>query len=97
MLVPNAAVDYDYGMANHIGEEADQWASCFRCGQAYGQCLAVAGGRPYDQFSAWRGRSVASYMSAPSPCTFASTEMQHKLRVQRNLRWHGHLVNSRPG
>lgn len=68
-LVPDSAVDYDQGTANHIAIQQGQWKSCFQCGQAYGQCTVVAGSSPYDQFSPFRNTTIASYLSADSDTT----------------------------
>lgn len=64
-LAPDSAVDYDEGTANNIAVLAEQWASCFACGQQYGKCTVVNGSSPYDQFSPFRNTSIASYLSEP--------------------------------
>ena len=59
--------------ANQIGMNQSSWANCYQCNQAYGTCTAVAGGSPYDQFSAFRNVSLASVISnSGSNCSWIS-------------------------
>lgn len=62
--MPNYDVDYSYGGANMVAEIQQQWQSCFKCGQPYGFCTAIAGGSPYDQFAAYRNVTITASLSA---------------------------------
>ena len=63
-LVPNPNVDYTYGSAKSVAELPSKWLGCFKCGQPYGTCTAIAGGSPYDQFAAFRNITIATSLSA---------------------------------
>ena len=60
--------------ANAIGISSASWQACFRCGLAAGgQCVRVDSGSPSDQFSAFRGTTLASLLSADGAnCSFAA-------------------------
>ena len=66
-LVPAAFIS---DQANSIGISSASWQACFQCGHE-GECLRVDGGSPSDQFSAFRGTTLASLMSSEgADCAF---------------------------
>ncbi|KAK9831970.1 hypothetical protein WJX81_004286 [Elliptochloris bilobata] len=60
--------------ANEIGISAASWQACFQCGTtAEGQCVVVNSGSKTDQFSAFRGTTLASLLSVDgADCAFVA-------------------------
>ena len=60
--------------ANAIGISSASWQACFQCGLAAGgQCVRVNSGSRSDQFSAFRGTTLASLLSVEgADCSFAA-------------------------
>lgn len=56
--------------SNSIGMTEQAWQSCFDCDPAT-DCISVSGGSVYDQFSAFRGQTIAATMSSAGMiCTY---------------------------
>ena len=70
-LVP---ASYISDQANSIGISSASWQACFQCGlAAVGQCVRVDSGSRSDQFSAFRGTTLASLLSGNGAnCSFAA-------------------------
>ena len=70
-LVP---ATYISDQANAIGISSASWQACFQCGlAALGQCIRVDSGSRSDQFSAFRGTTLASLLSGSGAnCSFAA-------------------------
>ena len=70
-LVPT---EFIADQANAIGISNASWQACFQCGLAgEGQCVSVDHGSPLDQFSAFRGTTLASLLSVDGAnCSFAA-------------------------
>ena len=70
-LVPTVFIS---DQANAIGISSASWQACFHCGvAAEGRCIRVDSGSPSDQFSAFRGTTLASLLSVDgAECSFVA-------------------------
>ena len=69
--------------ANQIGMNLSSWESCYQCGSSPGTCTAVLNGSPYDQFSSFRGSSLAGVLAnAGSNCSWITNSIMNFGTVQ---------------
>ena len=73
ILVPQLYSLNPSGSTRIVGTLLSDWQGCFQCGQSLGDCSTPPGSSAYDQLSAFRNKTVASYMSAPPPPPRRST------------------------
>ncbi len=72
VLVPQGYSLGPSGSSRVVGTLLPDWQNCFQCGQSLGACSTPPGSSIYDQLSAFRNSTVASYMSE-LPSSFSDT------------------------